>query len=143
MAIDSKIDFACEFCGTRIRWIHVLAHDDYHRTVEAGRCCAAKFCFDYDAEATERELKNRTSRLMRFVDPSKWKRSMRNPENIWRRIRTSEGLVTVTVFLKEARYMIYFVGKGDDRHCHSEKFGCQSEAKHVAFELIEQLRPDA
>jgi hypothetical protein len=53
----------CEFCGTRIRWIHVLEHDDHPRAVETGCCCAARLCFDYDAEAAERELKNRMARM--------------------------------------------------------------------------------
>lgn len=139
-AIDPPEKSACEFCGTSIRWIHVLEHDDYHRSVEAGCCCAAKLCFDYDAVGAERELKNRTGRLMRFVDLRKWKRSRRNPENIWRRVRVPDGELTVTVFLKEGSYMIYVAGPSSYRYCHWEAYTSQSEALTVAFELVEQWK---
>ncbi len=67
-AVDPAGESHCEFCGTRIRWIHVLEHDDHDGTAEAGCCCAARLCFDYDAESAERELKNRMGRLARFTD---------------------------------------------------------------------------
>jgi hypothetical protein len=131
----------CEFCGTLIRWIHVLKHDDYHRAVEAGCCCAARLCNEYDAAAAERELKNRMDRRLRFVNSAKWKRSKRNPENIWRKVRTPEdGVLLVTVFLQEGRYLIYVAAKDSDRYCHWQKYESQSQAMAGAFELVERLR---
>jgi hypothetical protein len=128
----------CEFCGTKIRWIHVLEHDDYHRSVETGCCCASRLCFDYDAEAAEREIKNRVSRLMRFVDPRRWTRSRANPENIWRWVRLSKRRKErVTVYLKNGEYGIYLSGAS-----HFDRYGSQAEAKNMAFELVEQLKSE-
>ena len=143
-AIDPTGRSSCEFCGTRIRWIHVLEHDNYHRTVEAGCCCAARLCFEYNAEGAEREAKNRAGRTMRFVDPRRWARSKSNPENIWRFARLPDGRkVRVTVFLKDGRYSIYLAGREvSDRFCHWEKYASQAEAVSVAFELIEKLKDD-
>lgn len=67
-AVNPNGSSKCEFCGTNLRWIHILEHKDYRRSVEAGCCCASRRCFDYDAEAAEREFKNRIGRLMRFID---------------------------------------------------------------------------
>lgn len=140
-AIDPLGQSRCEFCGTRIRWVHVLEHDDHDRAAEAGCCCAVRLCFDYDAEGAERVLKNRMGRLMRFVDLRRWKQSRNNPENVWRFVRVHDGSkVRVIVFLKDGRYMIYLAGrKDDDRRCHWGKYGTQSEAMSVAFELVEGL----
>jgi len=141
-AIDPLENARCEFCGTRIRWVHVLEHDDYDRAVEAGCCCAARLCFDYDAEAAERELKNRMGRLARFVDARRWKRSRNYPVNICRQVRTPDGgVLWVTVFLREGRYGVYLAGRHpDDRYCHPEKYASQSEAMSVAFDLVEHLK---
>ncbi len=143
-AIDPLGKCACEFCGTSIRWIHVLEHDDYHRSMRAGCCCAVRLCFDYDAEAAERELKNRMGRLMRFVDLRRWNRSRSNPENIWRWVRLSDrNKVRVTVFLKDGRYAICLAGrKDDDCYFHWGRYATQSEATSVAFELVERLREE-
>ena len=142
--IDPLGKFACEFCGTSIRWIHVLEHDDYHCSMRAGCCCAVRLCFDYDAEAAEQELKNHTVRLMRFVDLRRWNRSRPNPENIWRWVRLPDRKnVRVTVFLKDGRYGVCHAGRKDgDCYFHWEKYATQSEALSVAFELVERLKEE-
>lgn len=141
-AVDPAGQSQCEFCGTAIRWIHVLEHDDYHRAVETGCCCAIRLCFDYDAETAERELKNRTARLTRFVDPRRWKRSINNPENIWRFVRCANGSkIRVTVFMRDGSYGICIAAmKGDGRRFHPERYGSQAEAKSIAFELVDGLK---
>jgi len=63
-----------------------------------------RLCYDYDAEAAERDLKNRTGRLIRFVNMRMWTRSRNDRENIGRRVPLPDGSkVMVTVFLKEGR----------------------------------------
>jgi len=144
-AIDPKGQSSCEFCGTQIRWIHVLEHDEHHRSMQAGCCCAVRLCSDYDAEAAEREVKNRTGRLIRFTDLRKWQRSKTNPENIWRFVRISDGSKRrVTVFLRQARYSICLAGRQDEAtYFHRESYATQLEAMSVAFELVEGLKEGA
>ena len=122
-AIDPTGKFRCGFCATTIRWIHVVEHDDYEREVQAGCCCAARLCYEYDAEAAEREVKNRMDRRARFMDVRRWKRSMPNPENVWRFVQTpNDGRVRVTVFLNAEGYAICIAGKTDgDRYFCPEK----------------------
>jgi len=130
----------CEFCGTRLRWIHILQHDEWHRPVEAGCCCAARLCFDYDAAAAERSAKNKFGRMTRFVAPHKWNPSKANPANVWRWVNLSDGQrVRVTIFLKDGKYGIYFADKknNEDNYCPPGRYGSREEAKVVAFELIE------
>lgn len=132
----------CDFCDRRIRWIHVLEHDDWHRSMQAGCCCAMRLCHGYDAEGAERELKNRAGRLMRFVDLRRWRPSRTNPENIVRTVKMPDGRnVKVTVFLKDGRYMVYLgYRKSSDNYCHWGKYASQSEALAVAFQLIEEKK---
>ena len=141
-AIDPTGQSRCEFCAARIRWIHVLVHDEYDREMQAGCCCAARRCFEYDAEAAERELKNRMDRRARFMDLKRWTRSRPNPENVWRSVQTpNDGRVRVTVFLKAEGYGICISRKTDgDRFFHPDKYVSQSEAMSVAFELVECLK---
>lgn len=132
----------CEFCGHRLRWIHVLEHDEYHRSVHAGCCCAMRLCFEYDAEGAEQEAKNRAGRLMRFVDRRRWRTSRRNPENIVRSVKLPDKRqVNITVFLKEGRYMIFLdFPKSGEKECHWAHCATQEEAMALAFERVEKLK---
>lgn len=141
LSIDPDAKSKCDFCGTQIRWVHILEHDDCDHSVTAGCCCAAKFCFNYDARSAEREYKNRSTRRMRFVELQRWKRSRNNPANICRKVTTDVGLVTVTIFLQEGQYGICLAYKkkmGQQPRYHWAKFASQAEAMHTAFELIDE-----
>lgn len=141
MVGDSDAMAACEVCGTRIRWVHVLSHVDYHRPIEVGGCCAERLCCDYDAAGAERKMKSRVGRRERFLDRGKWKRSRRNPDNLWRLARTPQnGTVTVTVFVRDDRFCVYLAAGKDDRWCDGENFETQRGAMQYAFDLIEKLR---
>jgi hypothetical protein len=133
----------CEFCRTRIRWIHVLEHDDYPRTLAAGCCCAARLCYGYDAGDAEREAINRACRLLRFTNLSRWTQSRNNSGNIWRMVRTPDGRdVRVTVFVKWPRSGVSLARGGDRCDYHSETFASQSEAMRGAFDWIESRTRD-
>ena len=135
--IDGKtLSAACDFCGTAIRFIHILEHHEYDHTLEAGCCCAARLCSGYDASDAEREMKNRVNRLMSFTDLSKWHRSQSNPANVWRWVKiTGRKKFRVTVFLKDGWYMTFV-----DSECDWEKFKTQGEAMDSAFELVEEKK---
>ncbi len=138
---DPSGEVHCEICGTRLRWVHVVEHEEYYRSVEVGCCCAVRLCFDYDAAAAERELRGRHNRRVRFLDRSRWKPSKHKPRNIWRRVwLPDKAQVTVTIFIKDCRFCIYIAGEKDDRWCDGEAFITQDKALDRAFELVETLR---
>lgn len=138
-AIDPAGQARCGFCGTSIRWVHVLHHDDHDGTVEAGCCCAARLCFEYDAEGAEREVKNRLARLTRFIDLRRWKVSRSNAVNVWRSVKIGDERIRITVFLKDGAYMVYLSSKAEQL-CHPSRYGSQVEALTMAFELVEGMR---
>ncbi len=143
--IDAKLDEAskkaCDVCGTRIRWVHVVEHGDYHGSLEVGRCCVQRMCEGYDAEAAEREIRNRSSRRQRFLEQSAWKRSRQNEENIWRRVQIpDEGTVTITVYQTKGRFAVCFAGKGDDRFFDRVRSATRESAMNRAFHMVECLR---
>jgi hypothetical protein len=132
----------CKFCSTKIRWVHVLVHDDWDGSAESGGCCAARLCLGYDAEAAEREVKNRVGRLQRFVDPRRWTRSRTKPENIVRKVKLADRItILVTVFLRPTGgYGICLSGPGKRTDFEPELYASQTEAKVVAFELVERRK---
>ena len=143
----SQVKGQCEFCGRRLRWVHLLRHPDWPSVAEAGCCCAASLCFGYDAAAAERELINRMARLTRFVDPKGWRPSRNTSKNICREVRMPNNrILKVTIFLNNGQYGICVANRrGDDAYFHPMRYSSQVEAMDVAFELIElgkeELRP--
>jgi hypothetical protein len=133
---------ACKFCGTRIRWVHVLEHEACEQQMIAGCCCAARLCRDYDARGAEREEMNRLERLARFADPRRWTRSRSNPDNAWRFIRTVDRKKwRATVFVVRGSYSACLAHVRDGRrHFHPASCASQEGAVKLAFELVERLR---
>jgi hypothetical protein len=135
---------ACQFCGTKIRWIHVLEHDDHFRPMHAGCCCAARLCNGYDAAGAEREMKNRLSRRMTFVDRSRWRQSRNNPANIWRFVRISDQRLRVTVFMTDiGQFGIAIFGRDSNEYPNWDRYGSQPEAMHRAFQMVQELKRKA
>lgn len=142
-AVNTDGESRCEFCGTRIRWIHILEHDDWHRPIETGCCCAARLCFEYDAKSAERNAKNRLGRYSRFIESRRWNRSNTNPANVWRWVKLPDGRrVRVTIFFKSGKYGIYIVNKenDDDKFCPWDRYSSKDDAMAVAFEVIENAK---
>ena len=128
----------CELCNTKIRWVHILEHDDYFRPIQTGCCCALRLCNDYDAEAAEKELKSQLARRQRFLDPRKWEPSRKTPDNFVRRLRVpAKGIATV--FIKYEKYQV-FVAIGGDKECRWTNCSTPQEAMTIAFDLVEEYR---
>jgi len=143
--IDARSIYAdgmtnCDFCGTRIRHIHILEHDDQDQAVEAGCCCAERYCNEYDAKGAEREFKKRADRRARFVNRDVWKESRNNPANIWRWVKLpgKKKRERVSVYTKDGGYGVFVE---DCRHWNC--YVTQGEAMNAAFELIDALKEEA
>ena len=140
LAGDSEGMTWCEVCGTSIRWIHLLEHVDYDRSIEVGCCCARKMCQGYDASGAERDAKGLLSRRRRFVESPKWKPSKNNGNNVWRRVKTAScGDITVTIFAKGSRFSVYLAAAGGDKFCDGKTFDTVKQAVSHAFDLVEKL----
>jgi hypothetical protein len=130
----------CEFCGQRIRWMHILEHDEYDRTMRAGCCCAEKYCNDYDAAGAEKAMKARAGRRRTFANLERWRPSRYNAENRVRKHRCVDGTkLRVTIFRAERGYRLSFAEVGSDERPHfpPDTFATQQEAALAAFDLIE------
>ncbi|MBV1757764.1 MAG: hypothetical protein KMY55_07955 [Dethiosulfatibacter sp.] len=66
--------FTCELCGcSRVRFVHVMEHDDYFEDVRVGCICAGIMEGDVlAAKERERLMKNRAKRKRNFPN-RKWK----------------------------------------------------------------------
>lgn len=138
--VDRNGSANCEFCGTRIRWIHILEHDEHHKSMQAGCCCAERLCFGYDASTAENEFKNRMARLHRFMNLKRWKRSQKNPQNIVRNINTPKwGKILLTIYLWDGQYGIT-IKEESETYFHPVKYVTQPEALAVAFDLVETVK---
>lgn len=67
--------FTCELCGcSRVRFVHVMEHDDYFESISVGCICAGIMEGDVlAAKERERLMKNRAKRKRNFPK-RKWKR---------------------------------------------------------------------
>lgn len=143
--LDARMDGAgvqaCEVCGTRIRWVHVIEHEGWPVPLDVGRCCAARLCNGYDVEAAEREFRNRQARKQRFLTKG-WRQSRRNPENLWRLVNSAtSGKVTVTVYCgHDGFYGVCVARPRGEVQFDGSRFEQRTAALNRAFDLIEQLR---
>lgn len=143
--VDPTAEIRCEFCNRKLRWLHIIEHEEVDRPAIAGCCCAAKKCNDYDAVGTEREYKNRYDRRTSFVTRG-WAPSKSKPENICRFVSLPAGRHRVTIFVANGRYgysIVSVKNRPDDKRTFSrDRYGTQAEAKVHAFEMIEQLKAE-
>lgn len=143
LAFDLDEPAKCEFCGTRIRWIHVLTHDEYPEQA-AGCCCAARLCYGYDAAGAERVARNRFERLMRFVNLAKWRQSRYNPANICRDVfldSKRKRRLRATVFMNGGFYRACLASpRSEPPQYDPRRFSTQREAMEACFEMVEQLK---
>ena len=125
----------CEFCNHRIRWVHVLQHDAFHRPMGAGCCCAIRLAHDYDAVAAETEAKNHATRLSRFTASKHWKVSVSSPPNVWRFVKIKgRKRERLTLYWKDGRWGVFLNGA----YCF-DRFASQAEAMATAFTLVERM----
>ena len=72
----------CQMCGQeRIRFVHVMRHDDLQDDLHVGCICAEKMSGDHvGPKYREKNLRNRVARRSKWLT-GKWKRSKKG--NLW------------------------------------------------------------
>jgi hypothetical protein len=70
----------CEACGTSIRYVHEMQHDDWDGTIEVGRICAGNLEEDCEgARERERRLVSLTRRRRQWLT-RRWRTSTKGNE---------------------------------------------------------------
>jgi hypothetical protein len=123
----------CEVCNRRLRWVHPIVHSELDHPVSVGCVCAAKMCLGYDAEGAETEAKNRTGRLQRFLEPSKWKETSSGSL-----ARTYKG-IRVSIFESYGQFRYRIKEKRRQPIFPHDYFQTRGEAMAGAFEWIEMF----
>lgn len=110
----------CVWCGTTIRYAHLLSHDNSPLDMEAGCFCAEKLTNDYvTPKRKEKEFKQR----QRWVKSSKWNMNYRG--NVFRKD------YQVLIFKIDDGYKLKIQSKwGKKKYCMTE------EAKEAAFDYL-------
>ena len=122
----------CMMCGhDKIRYVHIVSHEEYGEEFRVGCNCAEKMTGDYvNPEKRERELRNRASRK------SNWK----NRE--WRVSRNDNYFLNYEnhhlVIFKD-KFSGKFKLKIDDKYGNN-KYDDVDNAKVAAFKNIEYLK---
>lgn len=63
----------CEFCGTKLRYVHEINHPELAQKYNAGCDCAEKLTDDYVGPKTsEDRLRKRAGKKLRWIKSPKW-----------------------------------------------------------------------
>ena len=62
----------CGYCGTEIRYCHILYHKSWG-TISVGSLCADRLTKDKTASRREAEYKKYLERLQRYLESTRWK----------------------------------------------------------------------
>lgn len=116
----------CEMCGNeRVRYVHIMLHEEYEQELSVGCVCAGKMSDDYaGAKERERVLKNKAAKRMRWVQ-RRWPVSKKG--NQYMNVKGHH----VGVFMRDNYWTCWMDGKISCRN-----FKSADEAKMYLFDRI-------
>jgi len=122
----------CEMCETRrIRYEHVMRHDEYPSSIHAGCICAGQMAGDVvAAKERERELRQRSERRGRWL------------ARTWRVSRAGNQTLTiddrrVTVFCRDSCWSWVIRGPGEGVQFSVDGHASADAAKLSAFDVLD------
>lgn len=120
----------CQMCGHEdLRYVHVMAHEDYHEKLRVGCVCAEKMSDDYiGPKDREKKLRNRAARKTKWLT-RKWRVSSKGNEFL-----NIEGY-NLTVFPTKYGKWSYKI----DDIFSKEYYKTQETAKIALFNEINEL----
>jgi len=120
----------CRMCGHQIiRYVHVMRHPEYHRTIGAGCVCAGRMEGDIErAKARENAFKNRLARLETFLTLPR-KRSRNGHEYVKYK---GEIITLLEDKFKKGQWKTAF------RNRYSQPFPTKEEALRALFDEIDE-----
>ncbi|MBQ3590584.1 MAG: hypothetical protein II979_01470, partial [Clostridia bacterium] len=119
----------CRMCGHQIiRYVHIMRHPDYHRTIGAGCICAGRMEGDVErAKQREADFKNRQNRLETFLSLPR-KRSRNGHEYVKYK---GEIITLLEDKFKKGYWKTAF------RNKYSAPFATKEEALREVFDVID------
>ena len=119
----------CRMCGHQIiRYVHIMRHPDYHRTIGAGCICAGRMEGDIErAKQRENDFKNRQNRLETFLSLPR-KRSRNGHEYVKYK---GEIITLLEDKFKKGHWKTAF------RNKYSAPFATKEEALRDVFDVID------
>ncbi len=126
----SETDYAnCQMCGQeKLRYVHIMEHSDYHRTLEVGCVCAEKMTEDYlTPKKRESHLRNRASRRSRWLKLRGWKISKKGNPYI------NIGDFNLVIYSSGNLWRYQLKVNGDSRQ-GTKTYPTQEEAKLALFD---------
>lgn len=124
----------CEMCGNeKIRYVHVMKHQDFPEELHVGCVCAEKMSGDYvNPRRCETALKNKSMRRRNF-NAVRWR--FNSAKNTYSKKYKGEYIT-----IMEGRYGgwgIFFAGQKIWNH-EGRKISSFKEAEKIAFEIFEE-----
>lgn len=132
-----ETDYAtCEMCGNeKIRYVHIMEHDEYDEELQVGCVCAEKMSGDYvNPKKRQSELQNRAARrTKRKASWAKcaWKRSSKG--NLWVKIDGHNITVFASPY-KEGKWVFSI-----DRAYSQPIYNSEAEAQLATFDEFWKL----
>lgn len=123
----------CQMCGQeRIRYIHIMEHDDFEGEMRTGCVCAEKMCNDYiTPKKEEAKLINRAKRRNNWLTRN-WRQSYIGNDYL-----NVDGM-NITIFRDKYNPSKwgYVISDGFSKKYSQKKFDSKDEAKLAAFDAI-------
>ncbi|MCQ2081753.1 MAG: hypothetical protein MJZ11_08840 [Lachnospiraceae bacterium] len=132
---DEDVEYEqCEMCGNeRIRYVHIMRHQEYPEDLHVGCVCAEKMTDDYvNPRRAERELRNRASRRTNF-NKIEWRYNSSKGTYS----KKYKGEYITIVKSRYGTYGIFFAGK-NFWDADGEKIRDFMLAERVAFNIFEE-----
>ena len=122
----------CMMCGNeKIRYVHILQHDDISEEFRVGCNCAERMTEDYvNPRKRERDLRNRAARLANWTD-RQWKMSQSG--NPYLRMDGHFFLIFRDKYSGNYKYKL-------DDNFYKSSFQTIEDAKIASFKTMEQLK---
>lgn len=124
----------CEMCGNeRIRFVHIMKHEDYPKMLRVGCICAEKMSGDYEnPRKAENALKNKALRKKSFLKKP-WRYNSRKGTLS----KKYKGMYITLVKGKYGSWGIYFANTSIWQ-IDGNKIESLNKAEELAFELFDE-----
>lgn len=136
-SLEEKNDLyeSCEMCKKgKIRYVHIMEHNEYERKIRVGCSCAEKLEEDY-ANPTKREknLRNKMSRKRNFMK-KEW--SKNNKENYVLKYKQIDITISPDKYKKD-KYNIFVLGNKIYEH-KGKPITTFLDAKAISFNIVDE-----
>ena len=122
----------CDWCGTSIRYIHIIHHTEVEDESYCGCICAGHLTDDYvTSKKREKLLRKKSSAMLTWMDSPRWK--IARTGNVYR--KDKEWLITIFPNKFGYGFKINF-----DSQTQGKIFSTIEDAKRVSLDIYLKLK---